>query len=234
MPDSIHSFSFGAAPTLIFDLDNTLYPASCRLFDQIDHRMTAFTADLLGLSVSAARQLQKEYFYRYGTTLKGLMKHHDVDPHEFLDAVHAIDLSVIPANPALQSAMARYPGRKIIYTNGSRRHAENVLDALRLSPYMDCIIGIAETSWQPKPCPNAFQQMLEQAGVAVPTQAIMFDDIPRNLEPAAAAGLTTVWIDGDENEYHHLQSAQGTPAATYIHHTSRDVLSWLEEHFSVS
>jgi putative hydrolase of the HAD superfamily len=214
-----------AAPALVFDLDNTLYPASSRLFDQIDARMTAFVSRKLGLPLDAARKLQKQYFVEHGTTLSGLMREHDVPAAEFLDYVHNIDLSLIPPNPELHGRLAAYKGPKIVYTNGSRRHAENVLAHMGMLALFDAIFDIEASEFRPKPCHFAFDAMLARCGVS-PNGAVMFDDIPRNLEPAAAAGMTTVWICDAHNIYHTLQSRAGTPASQYIHHTLEDVLQW--------
>ena len=128
---------FAEVETWIFDLDNTLYPASCRLFDQIDLRMGSFIAELLGVDRAAAKAVQKDYFYRYGTTLRGLMLEHDVPPDAFLDYVHDIDHSPIPADEPLARALEALPGRKLIFTNGTVAHAEKVLARLgwdRISP----------------------------------------------------------------------------------------------------
>src|SRR6266446_9066674 len=114
--------------TWIFDLDNTLYPASYRLFDQVHARMTQFIADRLDLSPEAALALQKTYFREHGTTLRGLMTVDRIDPEDFLAYVHEVDLSCVPANPTLAAALVNLPGRKIVHTNGSRHHAERLLD----------------------------------------------------------------------------------------------------------
>src|SRR5271157_5097162 len=119
--------------TWIFDLDNTLYPASCRLFDQIHARMMRFIADRLDLSLEAALAVQKSYLREHGTTLRGLMTVNRIDPHDFLEFVHEIDLSCVPANHVLVEALASLPGRKIVHTNGSVRHAERLLDHLGLA-----------------------------------------------------------------------------------------------------
>src|SRR5260221_1498975 len=118
----------GAVETWIFDLDNTLYPASCRLFDQVQLRMTEFICERLSLSTEEAAELRRTYFREHGTTLRGLMTNDRIDPHEFLAYVHDIDLAGVPPDPALAAALKRLGGRKIVHTNGSVRHAQHLLD----------------------------------------------------------------------------------------------------------
>src|SRR3990172_1979880 len=113
---------FDATAGWIFDLDNTLYPAECNLFAEVDHRMSAYIAKMLGVPVPYARHLQKSYYRQFGTTLSGLMHVHKMDPYAFLEYVHDIDLSVVPEAPELRREIDRLPGRKLIFTNGSHRH----------------------------------------------------------------------------------------------------------------
>src|SRR5438132_5387507 len=141
----------GEIETWIFDLDNTLYPASCRLFDQIHANMTRFIADRLDLSPQAALVLQKTYFSEHGTTLRGLMTVNRIDPDDFLAYVHEIDLSCVPPDPVLVAALAALPGRKIVHTNGSVRHAERLLDHLGIAASLCGIVHIAAAGYAPKP-----------------------------------------------------------------------------------
>lgn len=212
---------------LIFDLDNTLYPASSRLFDQVDARMTLFVQNLLGLSSEAARTLQKDYFYTYGTTLIGLMKHHGVPPQEFLDYVHTIDLSVLPVDLRLIAALDAHPGRKVVFTNGSEKHARNILTHLQIAAHFDGVFDIVSAAFQPKPALATYEIMLERLRID-PTRAIMFEDIPRNLEPAAHLGMETVWIH-TETEYALMGSQHGTPLEEYVHHRTTDLAGWLHK-----
>jgi putative hydrolase of the HAD superfamily len=135
----------------VFDLDNTLYPASSRLFDLISLRMTAFIAEYFDIAPDAARARQKEFYMRYGTTMRGLMVEHGVDPAPFLDYVHQIDLGVIPADPALSDRLARLPGRKLIFTNASRIHAERVMERIGIAHHFETIFDIASADYVPKP-----------------------------------------------------------------------------------
>lgn len=217
-----------ARDVLIFDLDNTLYPASSRLFDQVDARMSLFVSDLLGLPLEEARRLQKEYFYTYGTTLIGLMKHHGVAPHDFLDYVHTLDLSVLPVDVRLMAALDAHPGRKVVFTNGSEKHARNILRHLQIDLHFDGVFDIIAADFQPKPALATYEAMLARLDID-PARAIMFEDIPRNLEPAAALGMETVWIH-TETEYALMESVHGTPLESYVHHRTTDLAGWLHTH----
>jgi putative hydrolase of the HAD superfamily len=198
--------------TWIFDLDNTLYPASCRLFDQIHANMTRFIADRLDLSPEAALALQKTYFREHGTTLRGLMTVQRIDPADFLAYVHEIDLSCVPADPVLVAALAALPGRKIVHTNGSVRHAERLLGHLGIAGSFCGIVDIAAAGYEPKPGLAGYYELLRRHQVT-PAVAIMFEDMAKNLIPAAALGMTTAWVrnsvdwaaDGSEGDHiHHV------------------------------
>jgi putative hydrolase of the HAD superfamily len=177
----------------IFDLDNTLYPASSELFAQIDARMTTFVQNLLGLGRDEARALQKSYYRDHGTTLNGLMHLHGVDPEHYLAVVHDIDLTVLAPDPLLTSAIARLPGRRIIFTNGCRNHAARVLSRLALDGLFDEMWDIRTVAWRPKPDEDAYRHVLAQSAIA-PERAAMFEDAARNLVPAHRLGMTTVWL----------------------------------------
>jgi putative hydrolase of the HAD superfamily len=182
-----------AIETWIFDLDNTLYPASCHLFDQVRERMNRYIVERLGLSADEASERRRAYFRDYGTTLRGLMTVDGIDPHEFLAYVHDIDCSGVPPDPALVAALARLPGRKLVHTNGSVAHAENVLGHLGLAPAFGGIIDIVAAGFEPKPALPGYHELLRRHGVD-PARALMIEDIARNLVPAAALGMTTAWL----------------------------------------
>jgi len=152
----------GEIETWIFDLDNTLYPASCRLFDQIHARMTRFIADRLDLTPEAALTVQKAYFREHGTTLRGLMTVDRIDPDDFLAFVHEVDLSCVPQDPVLVSALSALPGRKIVHTNGSRRHAERLLDHLGIAMSFCGIIDITVADYEPKPALAGYHELLRR------------------------------------------------------------------------
>jgi putative hydrolase of the HAD superfamily len=179
--------------TWIFDLDNTLYPASCRLFDQVHARMTRFIADRLDLSPEAALALQRTYFREHGTTWRGLMTVNRMEPNDFLAFVHEIDLACVPADPVLVEALTALPGRKIVHTNGSERHAARLLDHLGIADSFCGIVDIVAAGYDPKPALAGYRELLRRHDVT-PGVAIMFEDMARNLVPAAALGMTTAWV----------------------------------------
>jgi putative hydrolase of the HAD superfamily len=187
---------FADTTAWIFDLDNTLYPAQCDLFAEVDRRMGAFIADYLDVPFEHARYLQKTYYRQFGTTLSGLMKVHNLDPQPFLDYVHDIDLSAIPELPELADAMASLPGRKLIFTNGSRRHAERVAEKLGVLHLIEDICDIAACEYVAKPSADAFDRMVKRHGIKA-CAAAMFEDMPHNLEAPHALGMTTVLVHSD-------------------------------------
>ena len=185
----------------VFDLDNTLYPAECDLFAEIDTRMTDFVARLTGLERLEARKLQKHYYATYGTTLSGLMTEHGLDPAEFLHYVHEIDLSPLPDLPHLRAAIAALPGRKFIYTNGPRRHAERVIEKMGLAHLFNDSFGIEESAYTPKPHLPAYQSFCRIHKVE-PQGAAFFEDLARNLLPAKSLGFTTVLVQSAKDWSH--------------------------------
>ncbi|KAF0137589.1 MAG: putative hydrolase of the HAD superfamily [Rhodospirillaceae bacterium] len=177
----------------VFDLDNTLYPASLNLFPQIDQRMKTFIARALNLEPEDALRLQKKYYLDYGTTLRGLMLCHDLDPEEFLDYVHTIDHSVLESNPVLDDALAALPGRKLVFTNGPEAHAINVLACLGVERHFEAIFDIRAAGYIPKPDPQTYQRLVVRHRIQ-PERTVMVEDTLQNLRPAAAIGMTTVWL----------------------------------------
>ena len=178
----------------IFDLDNTLYPPSTRLFDQIDVRMGEFIQNLLGCDAVEARRVQKLYFHDHGTTLSGLMHYHAIDPNEFLDFVHDIDMTPLAAAPPLADRLAALPGRKLVFTNGDDAYAARVLAGLGLSESFDGIWDIHAMNYRPKPEASAYSGLIEAFAIR-PETAVFVEDMARNLAPAKALGMQTVWID---------------------------------------
>jgi putative hydrolase of the HAD superfamily len=206
----------------IFDLDNSLYPASADLFALIDVRMGRFIQQLLGCSESEARAIQKGFFRDHGTTLAGLMANHGTDPREFLDYVHDIDLARIAADPRLVAALDRLPGRKFVFTNGDEAYARRVLDKLGLANAFDGLHDIHAMAYVPKPDPRAYALMCERHGIA-PERALMVEDMARNLAPAKALGMVTVWIDNGSEQAEH----DADPAV--IDYRISDIGEWLGE-----
>jgi putative hydrolase of the HAD superfamily len=210
----------GEIETWIFDLDNTLYPASCRLFEQIEARMTAFIAERFALPREAARARQKAYFRAQGSTMRGLMLEDGVDPEEFFAYVHRIDLACLPPDPALAAALGRLPGRKIVHTNGSVRHAERVLERLAVADAFSGIFDVKAAGWEPKPALSGYLELLRRYGV-VPERALMIEDMARNLAPAALLGMTTAWLRSP-NDW-ALEGA----AEPHIHYVIDDLAGFL-------
>ncbi len=204
----------------IFDLDNSLYPASANLFALIDARMGDYIQRLLGCDPEEARRVQKEYFREHGTTLAGLMAANGVDPHDFLDYVHDIDLARISADPALVTAIDRLPGRKFVFTNGDEAYARRVLDRLGLANLWDGLHDIHAMDYLPKPNPTSYAAMCDRHGID-PATALFVEDMARNLKPAKALGMTTVWVDnGSEHGNHGADPA-------FIDYRTHDIGAWL-------
>src|SRR5713226_2069496 len=210
----------GAVETWIFDLDNTLYPASCRLFDQVQLRMTEFICERLSVSPEEAAELRRTYFREHGTTLRGLMTRDDIDPHEFLAFVHDVDLACVPADPALVAALRQLRGRKIVHTNGSVRHAERLLDHLGLSDAFSGIVDIVAADFDPKPALAGYQLLLRRHAVEA-ARALMVEDMARNLAPAAELGMTTAWLRTS------LDWAAAESEGDFIHHLVDDLAGFL-------
>ena len=177
----------------VFDLDNTLYSPEVEIFSQIDKRMTEFIKNKLNTSNEKAFEIQKKYFLEYGTTLAGLMKEEDVNPDEFLEYVHDINLEILKPNEELNKIIKELPGKKFIYTNGSKKHAENVLNKLKMQKIFDHIFDIKESTFIPKPNIKSYRKFIKKMNID-PQVSVMFEDIGRNLEPAKNIGMQTVLI----------------------------------------
>ena len=215
----------------VFDLDNTLYPAECDLFAQIDVRMNEFVARALDVDLTHARVLQKQYLVEHGTTLNGLMKVHGLEPAEFLDYVHDIDLTPVSPDPELARLVSALPGKKIIFTNGSRAHAERVTDKLGLGGLFHHIFSIEDADYIPKPQAAAFDGLIAQAGVD-PREAVMFEDLARNLEPAAALGFVTVLVQSSKDWSHEPIEARPAGAGDippFVHYATNDLRGFLRD-----
>ncbi len=215
---------FAHVDTWVFDLDNTLYPASCRLFDQIDVKMGDFVSRLLGVDHAEAKRRQKEMFYRHGTTLRGLMTEHGITPGDFLDYVHDIDHSAVPANQPLDEALHALPGRKLIFTNGTVAHAEKVLNRIGITHHFGDIFDIVHADFIPKPEMEPYRKFVHQTGIRPGTSA-MFEDIARNLLAPHELGMTTVLVTSPDNhDAVHLNRATGDE---HIHHVTGDLAGFL-------
>lgn len=206
----------------LFDLDNTLYPAAESLFVEVGLRIRDYIADRLGLDPDEARRLQRRYFEEYGTSLRGLMVCHGMDPEPFLDYVHDVDIGVITPNPSLDAALGRLGGRKIIFTNASRDHAERIVERLGIRHHFEAVFDIADADFVPKPEPGPYDALVRRYGIR-PEAAVMIDDMARNLAPAATLGMTTVWLRNDTDW--GREGADGD----YIHHVAENLVDWLDE-----
>ncbi len=207
--------------TWIFDLDNTLYPASANLFSQVDQRITDYIADRLALDPVAARTLQKHYFHSRGTTLAGLIAEHDIDPHDYLGFVHDVEMDVLAHDPSLVAAIARLPGRKLVFTNGDEPYARRVLDRLGMSESFEAIYDIHATNYVPKPEPAVYAALCAAYHID-PHTSLFVEDMARNLKPAKAIGMTTVWVDNGSEQ-------APDEARDFIDYTVGDIGDWLHE-----
>lgn len=180
--------------TWVFDLDNTLYPSDADVMTQVDRLMTDYVAKLLDLPRDKAREVQKTYWREHGTTLNGLMANGQVtDARDFLDFVHDIDLDVITPDPELASRIEALPGRRLVYTNGSLKHAERVCDRLGISHCFDDLFDVEAAGFNPKPHRAGFDRFTDRFAVR-PAEATLFEDSVRNLKTAHELGWTTILV----------------------------------------
>ncbi|MBI3434157.1 MAG: pyrimidine 5'-nucleotidase [Proteobacteria bacterium] len=185
--------AFAHVETWVFDLDNTLYPHHVNLWQQVDARIRDYIARFLRVSDAEAFRLQKDYYRRYGTSMRGMMTEHGLKPDDFLDYVHQIDHSPLQPDPALGAAIERLPGRKLILTNGTRKHAQAVMRRLEIDQHFEDVFDIAAADLEPKPQPRVYHRFLARHGVD-PTRAAMFEDLARNLDVPHALGMVTVLV----------------------------------------
>ena len=205
--------AFSHVQNWVFDLDNTLYPPECALFDQIEVKMTAYVMRELGVDQKRANFLRDHYWQTYGTTLSGMMREHQIDPMPYLFDVHDISLDHVPQDLILRSHIQSLPGRKIVYTNGSEFHADRVLEARGLTGIFDAIYGIEHSDFHPKPSQEAYDAIILRDGFDAKSAA-MFEDDHRNLKVPHAVGMQTVLV-GPAKE------------ADYIHHQTEDLTGFL-------
>jgi putative hydrolase of the HAD superfamily len=202
--------------TWLFDLDNTLYPLDSGLAVRASARITDYVEALTGLPREAAHALQKRYLNDHGLTLRGLMTHHGVDPDAYHDAINDLNLDCLATDAPLKAALARLPGRRIIFTNADARHTERVLERLDLAGLFSDVFHIGSSGFEPKPSPAAFDRIVA-AHAIVPAATAFFEDSERNLEPAAALGMTTVLVGP-----HALESA-----APFVRHRTATLAPFL-------
>lgn len=214
--------------TWVFDLDNTLYPADSDLWPKIDARITLFLSDLFGLDGISSRALQKYYYQRYGTTLRGLMQEHAVSAEDYLAFTHDVDRSCLVPNLSLAAAITALPGRKLILTNGSREHAQRTAQALGLAAMFDDIFDIVAADFIPKPEAETYQRFFDKHGVD-PAHAIMFEDLARNLVIPHQRGMATALVVPKPGQIDHRESFEKTREAPHVDFVTSDLESFLGE-----
>jgi putative hydrolase of the HAD superfamily len=219
---------FAHVDTWVFDLDNTLYPHHVNLWQQVDARIRDYIADFLKVPPAEAFRLQKDYYKRYGTSMRGLMTEHGMQPDGFLDFVHQIDHSPLEPNPALGRAIAKLAGRKLILTNGTRHHAAAVLARLGLEGHFDDVFDIVAAELEPKPSPQTYARFLAAHAVD-PARAAMFEDLARNLAVPHALGMTTVLVVPEHTRevFREDWELEGRDAP-HVDHVTDDLAGFLE------
>ncbi len=227
MTNLLEKPAFDHVVTWVFDLDNTLYPRRSNLFSQIDVKMTSYVSQLLGLPRDEARRVQKQYYLEHGTTLKGLMLEHRVDYRDFLAKVHDIDYSWLDPDPALGKAIEALPGRKYIFTNGDRGHAERAAERLGILDRFDDIFDIVAAELTPKPARETYDRFLAAHGVDG-SKAAMFEDLSRNLIEAKAVGMSTVLILPGEFDGEFVDAWEsGGEDGAHVDHATDDLTGFL-------
>ena len=210
--------------TWIFDLDNTLYSADSGIFQQVHKLMGEFISKNLSMEISEAKKLQSKYYKQHGTTLRGLMDNHGIDPDHFLDEVHRLDYSIVGSNKILNEELHKLEGRKIIYTNANKKHVIDVLDRIDLSNFFDEIFDIKMANYIPKPELKPYEQIINLFNIE-PKSSAMFDDIAKNLVPAKKVNFTSVWIDaGYENFSDDIKASK-----EYLDFSTRDLSLFLKD-----
>ncbi len=206
----------------VFDLDNTLY-CSRRydLFPAMGEKMQLFIERFMGVSGTEAVAMRQRFSQDYGTTLRGLMVEHLIRPEEFLEFVHDLDIDQIQPEPLLDAALSALPGRKVVFTNATVKYAIDIMDRLGVGRHFDVIFDVAAADFVPKPQMPAYDQFVRATGVS-PARAIFFEDMAKNLAPAAQIGMTTVWVENER------PNALPTPACTHIHFIAEELTPWLQ------
>ncbi|MCT8268977.1 pyrimidine 5'-nucleotidase [Afifella sp. JA880] len=221
---------FAEVEAWIFDLDNTLYPRDSNLFAQIDERIRSYVGNLLNVDEAEAHRIQKEFYERHGTSLRGLMLEHDVDVDSFLEFVHDIDRSALAPAPELAAAIARLPGRKFIFTNGSRAHAEQTARQLGLSDHFEDIFDIVAADLLPKPREETYRRFIERFDIT-PARAAMFEDLSRNLVVPKDFGMRTVLVvpSGTREVFHAEWEMEGHDGAEHVDFVTDNLAAFVSE-----
>ena len=210
--------------TWIFDLDNTLYSADSGIFQQVHELMGKFVSNHLNIGINEAKKIQKKYYKEHGTTLKGLMDNHGVEPDYFLAEVHKLDYSIVNSNKDLNNELNKLNGKKIIYTNANMQHTLDVLERIELSNFFDEIFDIKMANYVPKPEITPYEEIIKKYDLN-PNSSAMFDDIAKNLVPAKKVGFTSIWIDaGYENFSDDIESSK-----KFLDYSTTDLHLFLEK-----
>lgn len=219
---------FDHVETWVFDLDNTLYPHHVNLWQQVDGRIRDYIADFLKITHEQAFRLQKDYYQRYGTSMRGLMIEHGLEPDDYLDYVHQIDHSPIEPNPALGAAIEQLPGRKLILTNGTQRHADAVLARLGLNDHFEHVFDIIAAELEPKPSALTYERFLKAHAVDA-GKAAMFEDLARNLAVPHTLGMTTVLVvpEGTREVFREDWELEGRDAP-HVDHVTDNLVGFLQ------
>ena len=202
--------------TWLFDLDHTLYPHDVPLMGMVDDRMNAYITRITGLTGQAAKDLRHDYYIRHGTTLNGLMVEHGIDPHHFLADVQDVEVDCVSPDPVLRAGLERLPGRRLVFTNAGERYDVRVLEKLGVADLFEDIFHIEAADFIPKPKPQTFANMTARHGVE-PKTAAFFEDLARNLKPAAEIGMTTVLVGP-----HALENTDA-----FVHHRAASTAAFL-------
>ena len=208
----------------IFDLDNTLYSADSGIFQQVHKLMGKFIKNYLNIETKKANEIQRKYYKKHGTTLRGMMDNHGVDPDYFLSEVHKLDYSIVGSNNKLNMELKKLNGKKIIYTNANMEHVLNVLERIELSNFFDHVFDIKMANYKPKAQLTPYNHIVKKFDLN-PSKSAMFDDIAKNLVPAKNVGFTSIWIDaGYENFSDDIKSSK-----KYIDFETNDLSVFLEK-----
>jgi putative hydrolase of the HAD superfamily len=206
----------------IFDLDNTLYSGQTQVFSEVDKKMSAFISEKMNVDLDKAKEIQKKYFYEYGTTLSGLMKQDGIDPHDFLEFVHDIDIGWLPKDLKLREELIKIKEKKIIFTNGSHAHVENVTKQLGIDGLFDGAFDIVDANFTPKPHLDPYEKLIKKFNIN-PNQSILIEDIAHNLEQAKNLGMKTCWLENEET------FAKKDSDKSYIDYKIKNLPSFLQE-----
>jgi putative hydrolase of the HAD superfamily len=183
--------------TILFDLDETMYPRGTGIMDQLRILIHRYIKTRLDLPTEEAEELRRRYFQVYGTTMRGLQVNHQIDADEFLAYVHDMPLhEYLQPNPQLDAVLASIPQRKVIFTNASREHAEGVLARLGVRRHFEQIVDVRDMGYESKPKPDAYQRICDILGIQ-PQECMLVEDNVRNLSPAKELGMATVLVGGN-------------------------------------